>query len=169
MRVTTSSGAAPEKLLTCISPVRNKWRARWNVATDEEGVTTWQEADYDHQPTLKELIATVSAWQNAQTDAAILEGMTWEGFKVWLSAANQMNYKAAYDLAVQTDGENLPVSIKVGEDDDWGYVQFDTVDELGAFWKACQKHITDCVSAGWAAKDNIDWSQYDVAKEEETT
>ena len=36
---------------------------------------------------------------------------------VWLSSENQFNYKAAYDLAVQTGGATLPVTFKFGTDE----------------------------------------------------
>ena len=50
------------------------------------------------------------SWYNSQTDAAILSGFAYNGAHVWLSVENQYNYKAAYDLAVQTGGETLPVT-----------------------------------------------------------
>ena len=28
---------------------------------------------------------------------------------IWLSSENQFNYKVAYDLALQTNGANLPI------------------------------------------------------------
>ena len=43
-------------------------------------------------------------WYNKQTDEKILSGFVWKGMKVWLSAENQFNYKAAFDLAMQTAG-----------------------------------------------------------------
>ena len=58
-----------------------------------------------HKPTDEEIHTLVMSWYNSQTDAAILSGFAYNGAHVWLSVENQYNYKAAYDLAVQTGGE----------------------------------------------------------------
>ena len=60
--------------------------------------------EFNHKPTDEEIRSTVTAWYNRETDKAILSGFIYEGIPVWLSSENQFNYKAAYDLAVQTGG-----------------------------------------------------------------
>ena len=68
------------------------------------------EEEFGHKPTDEEIRTLVMSWYNSQTDAAILSGFAYNGAPVWLSTENQYNYKAAYDLAVQTGGETLPVT-----------------------------------------------------------
>ena len=41
--------------------------------------------------------------------------MIWNNKRIWLSSENQFNYKVAYDLALQTNGANLPIIFKFGE------------------------------------------------------
>ena len=74
------------------------------------------------------------SWYNSQTDAAILSGFAYNGAHVWLSVENQYNYKAAYDLAVQTGGETLPVTFKFGSDEQPEYHTFTQLEELKDFY-----------------------------------
>ena len=84
----------------------------------------------------------------------------WKGRQVWLSQENQFNYKAAYDLAVQTDGENLPVTFKFGNDERPFYYEFKTKSELEEFYLSMQKFINEQIAIGWAKKDSINWDDY---------
>ncbi len=104
------------KLLECVNPIKNKWRVRWDVQEHDDGTADYMEAELTHKPTDEEIKDLVRKWYNQQTDAAILSGFSYEGSPVWLSQENQYNYKAAYDLAVQTDGKTLPVTFKLGTD-----------------------------------------------------
>ena len=71
---------------------------------------------FDHKPTEKEIRDIIIAQINANTDEKILTGFVWQDKKVWLSTENEFNFKAAYDLAVQSGGMTLPVKFKLGED-----------------------------------------------------
>ena len=88
----------------------------------------------------------------------IHEGFEWKGHKVWLSLENQFDWKAAYDRALQTDGANLPLRFKIGEDQDGQpvYHTFTSLNAFADFWDACQRHIYQCLSDGYALKDGID-------------
>ena len=101
-------------LLECTNPVLGKWRVRWGVEAKEDGSATYMEEELDHRPDADEIRSLVSEWYNSRTDERILSGFEYDGQPVWLSSENQFNYKAAYDLAVQTDGQNLPVTFKLG-------------------------------------------------------
>ena len=72
---------------------------------------------FDHKPTKEELKNVIEEHINSMTDEKILTGYVWNGKPVWLSKESQFNFKAAYDLAVQKDGANLPVKFKLGEDE----------------------------------------------------
>lgn len=97
-----------------------------------------------------------------RTKAAIIGGLTWNGKPVWLSTENQMDWKAAYDRALQTDGAHLPLKFKLGEDGDGQpvYHTFTSLNAFGDFTDAWQQHIQQCLTDGWAEKDAIDWSLY---------
>ena len=106
----------------------------------------------------------ILAWYNEQIDERILSGFVWKDMKVWLSSENQFNYKAAYDLAVQNGGANLPITFKFGTTNEPVYHTFTTVEELNGFYLSAMKYINDTLAAGWAEKDAIDWNAYDVSK-----
>lgn len=79
---------------------------------------------------------------------------------MWLSSENQFNYKAAYDLAVQTNGANLPQVFKFGSTENPEYYKFETVEELTDFYTKATTYINQCLAVGWAKKDNINWDDY---------
>lgn len=147
-------------LLECTNPIRNKWRVRWNVVIDESGSASYMEQEYRHRPSTDEIRTLVCDWINQQTDEKILSGFSFEGNLVWLSTENQFNYKAAYDLAVQSAGATLPVTFKLGTDDKPCYRTFNTVDELSDFYVKAMAHVQTSLAEGWAAKDAFDPTLY---------
>lgn len=157
-----TEGTAGVKLIECVSPARDKWRVRWDVQEYEDGTADYMEAEFGHKPCDEEIKAAVIGWYNQQTDQTILSGFEYEGSMVWLSAENQFNYKAAYDLAVQTDGATLPVKFKFGTDDEPVYRVFTTLDELTDFYTKAMQHIQDTLDAGWQKKDAFDLEQYQI-------
>ena len=121
MRIQGSAGVAP---IECVNPRKDKWRVRWDIE-EQDGMATYEEAEFDRRPTLDEI-------------------------------------KAAFDLAVQTDGANLPVVFKLGTDEKPVYREFTTVDELKNFYTAAMAHVQGTLAAGWKAKDEIDFGLYRV-------
>ena len=101
------------KHIECVDNKRNIWKIRWDFK-EIEGVLSFEEQTFNYRPSLKEIQDIIYTWYNKQTDQAILNGFRWKGMPVWLSTENQFNYKAAYDLAVQTSGLSLPVKFKFG-------------------------------------------------------
>lgn len=107
---------------------------------------------------------------NARTDEKIVSGFVWtpEGSEiaipVWLSTENQFNFKAAYDLAVQTGGATLPVTFKLGEREDGTpvYHTFETMAGAQDFYVKAVAHINQTLAAGWQEKDSIDWAPYEA-------
>lgn len=156
MSIQGSAGVAP---IECVNPRKDKWRIRWDIH-ETDGTATYEEAEFDHRPTVEEVRAVIIAWHNARIDEAILSGFRWEDLPVWLSTENQFNYKAAFDLAVQTQGANLPVVFKLGTDEKPVYREFTTLDELQAFVTAAMAHVQHTLAAGWKAKDGIDFGRY---------
>ncbi|WP_368126872.1 DUF4376 domain-containing protein, partial [Bacteroides caccae] len=109
---------------------------------------------------LAEIKAVINEWYNRKITDTIESGYIWNGLKVWLSMENQMNYKTAYDLALQTGGENLPVTFKLGEEDNPTFYEFASMQQLQEFYTGAVKHIQETQKEGWELKKAIDWSVY---------
>lgn len=126
---------------------------------DEEQGYNWRKY-YDHKPTTAELKADIETLINGITDSSILNGFTWNSKSVYLSTENQMNFKAAYDLAVQTEGATLPIKFKLGEDADGNaiYHTFTALSAFTDFYTKAVAYITSALQEGWAEKDGIDYS-----------
>ena len=155
-------GSAGVSLMECTNPVKDKWRIRWDVQEKENGSASYMEEEFGHKPTDEEIRTLVMSWYNSQTDAAILSGFAYNGAPVWLSTENQYNYKAAYDLAVQTAGATLPVVFKFGTDTEPVYREFATLEDLTDFYTKAMQHIQNTLADGWKKKDVFDLSLYAV-------
>jgi len=114
--------------------------------------------------TIADIKSSIIGDINRRTDAKILSGLVWKGKPVWLSQENQFNFKAAYDLAVQTQGATLPVTFKLGEQEDGTpvYHTFETMEDSTDFYTAAVNHIHNTVADGWAEKDAIDLAPYEA-------
>lgn len=107
---------------------------------------------------------------NSRTDANIVSGLVWtpqaggDPIPVWLSQENQFNFKSAYDLAVQKQGATLPVTFKMGEQEDGTpiYHTFADMADAEDFYLQAVAHINRCLSDGWQEKDGIDWAPYEA-------
>ena len=155
-------GTSDVRLIECVNPVRGKWRIRWDVQPGENGTATYMEAEFPHRPTTEEIRQAIVGWYNQQTDEAILSGFEYEGNMVWLSSENQFNYKAAYDLAVQTAGATLPVTFKLGTDDAPCYRTFENMEDFSDFYIKAMQHIQTTLAEGWRKKDSLDLSLYET-------
>ena len=153
-------GTAGVKLIECTHPAKNRWRIRWDVQEREDGSASYMEKEFSHKPTDDEIKQTIIGWINAQTDEAILSGFVWNDTPVWLSSENQFNYKAAYDLAVQTAGATLPVKFKFGTDDVPCYHTFQTVEELSDFYIQSIQYVQNLLDECWNKKDAFSLDSY---------
>lgn len=160
-RVTGNKGVLP---IECVNPKKDKWRIRWDVQEHEDDSADYMEEEFDHKPTDEEIKAIVIVWYNRQTDQAVLSGFEYEGNLVWLSSENQFNYKAAYDLAVQTSGATLPVTFKFGTDEQPVYRVFDTLEELTDFYVSAIRYVQETLEAGWKRKNAFDLELYKLNK-----
>lgn len=154
------SGSADAPRLECTNPRRQLWRIRWDYQTDNEGQCTYMEHQFNHKPTLQEVADIIHQWVNETVDARILSGFEWDGVKVWLSIENQFNYKAAFDLAVQSQGETLPVTYKFGTSQLPVYRSFFTLEDLTAFYREAVAYVQEQLRWGWEQKDMLDLSPY---------
>ena len=138
---------------------RSKWELIYGYGSNGETGWDWRER-FSHKPTLDEIKEVVLAQINRNTDEKILCGLTWKDMLIWLSTENQFNYKAAYDLAVQTEGASLPVKFKFGTDDSPIYYTFNTLDELKEFYTTSLNFVQQTLAEGWNEKDNVDWNVF---------
>lgn len=144
----------------------NKYVVFYGFGKDTPDADTgykWRK-DYDHKPTVAEIRYDIEELVNSQTDAVILSGMVWNGKPVYLSTENQFNFKAAHDLAYQTDGANLPIKFKLGENANGEpvYHTFTKKDVLADFVSKIFSHIQNAIKAGWTEKDSTDYSVYEI-------
>lgn len=136
---------------------RSKWELIYGYGEDGGNGYNYRQR-FTRKPTAEELRQVLIDTINAETDAKILGGYEYDGVRVWLSSENQFNYKAAYDLAVQSGGSNLPVKFKLGEDGEGNavYHTFSDMDDFTAFYVGAVSHINNTLSEGWAEKDGLD-------------
>ena len=159
----------------------NTWRICWNYKEEYEdeyiikngrkvkssnkkytGFGSWLYfiVNSNIKPTVNDIKTYITDYINDYVSKKITTGYKWNGFTVDLSKTNQLNYKASYDLAVQTNGQNLPVKIKMLNGNDNVYYTFENLDEFTQFYTNSVKHVQDCLEAGWDWKDSIIWDIY---------
>ena len=117
---------------------------------------------YLKKPSLSQIKDFILSEINKRTDELILSGFTWKDMPVWLSTENQFNYKAAYDLAVQTKGKSLPITFKFGSSSNPQYYTFNSLEELTDFYTKVINHVNECLKEGWKKKDSINWEDYKI-------
>lgn len=153
----------------CFVPVRqdaSQVIVSYEMTADGKKNAFWHEVTFFKKkgvPTLEQVKQAVIQDINDRVKTAIISGFTYDGNPVWLSEENQLNFKAAYDLAVQTDGDTLPVTFKLGEQEDGTpvYHTFSTMEDFTKFYTSAVNHIYQSVADGWLEKDGIDWSPYE--------
>lgn len=123
-------------------------------------VGTWTEAIIKPKPSLEQIKTFIFNAINKRTDEKIISGFEWKGMSVWLSTENQFNYKAVYDVAVQTNGANLPLTFKFGDSENPIYYKFEELEDLQDFYLKALEHINEQLVIGWKKKDSINWEQY---------
>ena len=168
MDYTRHYGSKGLKKIECTDYRYQLYRVRWDYQDykDEhipsDNMISFVEGHFKHKPTIDEVKECILAWFNHNIDQDIYSGFTWNGMNIWLSTENQFNYKAAYDLAVQTNGANLPITFKFGTTEEPNYHTFTTIDELQDFYVKAMAHVNTKLNEGWAKKDSFDWSEYEA-------
>lgn len=128
---------------------------------DEDGNGYNMRKNYDHKPTKTELKEDITQLIDGTTDSNILQGFRWNEVNVYLSTENQFNFKAAYDLAVQSSGAMLPVTFKLGENENGNavYHTFETMDDFTEFYSNAIQWVNGCIADGWKEKDSVDYEK----------
>lgn len=159
-------------LVECTNYKIGKYLVRWDVKEEQHAndgmesqskVASFYQQEFLHKPTLEEVKSLITSWYDDKITARIVEGFVYDGLSVWLSNENQLNYKVAYDMAVQSDGANLPVTFKFYDNDVAEYRTFNTLAEITDFYTAMVSYIQQNLIDGWQEKDRIDWSPYEAA------
>ena len=115
----------------------------------------WYQLDFykkQGKPTFEAAKAAIIADINERITAQIVSGMTFDEKPVWLSIENQINFTTA----------TAPCRLKIGEEADGTpvYHEFETKAALKAFNDACLAWKNECLEAGRAEKESIDWTPY---------
>lgn len=132
-----------------------------NGGVVETPLSSWEEHTFNHIPTLKEIQTVILDYYNNQINNEIYNDCTWNGMNIWLSIENQLNFKVMYDLTHQTNGLNLPVTLKLSGTDKPVYYEFTTIEEVSDFYLTTIKFIQDTLQKGRLKKDSIKWSVFD--------
>lgn len=144
---------------------KRRWLLYYGLFEDEKGQFIYQQ-HLSSKPSLDEIRKIILETINNDVNEKIISGFVWTAsdgtqYNVWLSMENQQNYKAIYDLAVQTGGEGvLPVKFKFGTTENPTYHTFETLEELSAFYMQSVAFIQATYQQGWQDKDSIDWDNY---------
>lgn len=162
-----------EKYVPLSQLASGRWKIHFGFTPyyeeDEDGnkvetqLGTWTEALVPFKPSLEQLKKLVLDAINKEVDEKILSGFVWKDMPVWLSTENQFNYKAAYDLAVMSQGQSLPTVFKFGTTEEPVYYAFETLDDISDFYISAMAYINTTLAEGWKLKDSIDWSVYEEA------
>lgn len=175
----------------CYVPIRedsSRTIISYEYVAEEDGVNaTWYEIyipkKQKQSVSFNEVCDAIIEDINARTDEKILSGFVWtclkgedkdKTFNVWLSTENEFNFKAAYDLAVQTQGQSLPVKFKLGEieveveseeeqrqtEKQPVYHTFENMEDFSDFYVKTIAYVNQCLNEGWAKKDSMDFEPY---------
>lgn len=147
-----AQGSKNVEPIVCLNPVKGLWRVRMDITETDDGAE-WLEHDFDHRPTANELRRLYDEYTNSQVKDKILNGMTYDGTRIYLSDENQRNFLSAFFV---------PAEFKVGEDDEGNavYKKFTILTKLTAFKTAVFTHIQQCLKEGWEKKDGFDVRPY---------
>lgn len=134
----------------------------YNENGTKSNVGTWCEHIFKNKPSFNQIKDYILQTLNDEIDDLIISGFMWKDMPVWLSTENQFNYKAAYDLAVQTKGKSLPITFKFGSSSNPQYYTFNSLEELTDFYTKVINHVNECLKEGWKKKDSINWEDYKI-------
>ena len=133
---------------------------RYEINRKPSGRCVYNYVVLDKLPSKSEIKNVIEECINDMTSQRIETGFMYDECKINLSKENQANYKRAYDLAMQTNGANLPFTIKCSKDSKMRYITFANTVEFTKFFVAMDAHINKCLKECWEQKDSIDYSIY---------
>ncbi len=126
----------------------------YGLITDGDKAEWYEITFYKKQgkPNFEQAKAAIITDINERITQKIVGGMTFEDKPVWLSIENQINFSQAA----------APCRLKIGEETDGTpvYHEFGTKADLKAFNDACLAWKNECLEAGRAEKEGLDWTPY---------
>lgn len=130
-----------------------RWEIFYGYGMDGNGEYNYRQT-LEYKPNPEEVRQIILDQINANVQEEILQGMTWNGREVWLSAENQRNIVLAASIKAS-------ITLKLGTDDDYELHTFEP-DEVQTFAAAVQGHIENAIAKGRREKSEIDWSVYEL-------
>lgn len=145
---------------------RMKWEVIYGFGKDRQEDETGYNyrLRYSYRPRLENIKQDIIKTINEIVGEKILKGLKFRGLLVWLSAENQRNYADWYNLA-KIDGANLPVTVKLGTDENPVEVTLNTLEEMTEFYETVAGHIRQAVTEGWQMKKSVNWEDYENEKD----
>lgn len=144
---------------------RNTYELIYGFGKDnDDDATGWNwRTRFNHRPTRDEIKSAIETLINTNTAQTILTGFSWNGKPVWLSAENQQNFQRAVTTATLSDGANLPVKFKLGEDENGEpvYHTFTKIEPLTDFFNRMGEFIDSTLKSGYNEKDGVDYTLFD--------
>jgi hypothetical protein len=123
------------------------------------GFTTSYMFITNRKPSLQRIKALIFADIDAMCKDQILNGMLWNGHKVWLNSENQKNYSDWYLLANNED--TLPSLVaKFTKNGKTVYYEFSTKEEIKSLYTSMVAHISNTINKFRKMKDDINWDEY---------
>lgn len=152
-------GGKSTSLIQHLNPNSDRWMVLWDEQVKGDTYSYMAEV-FNYKPTLEIIKMTILEEYNRQVDEEILLGFKWNDIPIRLSIENQFNYKAAYDIALQSEGAILP-TFKFGTVEKPVYHKFESLEELQDFYFKAIAHVHNTLSKGWKQKDAVDWKVYE--------
>ena len=134
----------------------------YTINDDNEKIYEWTSFVYDNEKNSKSILDIIYELIDNDVKFRIKNSFSWNNYIVYLSTENQMNYKAAFDLAVTTNGESLPVTFRFYKRKNAELYTFDTLSELKEFYIKMNSHINNSLLEGWNRKDSINKEDYKI-------
>lgn len=136
---------------------RNKYALIYGLYKDADGNAYEYRHTYRHKPAWTEVRDALIEAINSHTKEEILNGLVWNGKRVWLSDENQRNYM----MIEQLDASAYPLKVKINEDRD-GSPEYHTFSEaqFKAFSRECREHVINALAKGWEEKDSLKAEDY---------
>jgi hypothetical protein len=140
-----------------VSEDQSRMVIMYGLNEDGDMAESYQLEFYKKQgkPSFEQVKAAIISDINARITDQIVGGMIFEEKPVWLSIENQINFTTA----------SAPCRLKLGEESDGTpvYHDFETKAALKAFNDACLAWKDECLEAGRAEKEGMDWTPYEEA------
>ncbi len=124
----------------------------------ETPLAFWEQYKFNHVPTLSEIKNVIIEYYNEKIKDEIINDFIWNDMKIWLTTENQLNYKVIYDLTKQTNGSNLPITLKFENNvQEPIFYTFNSIEELEDFYISSVNYIQKKLKDGWDIKNNLNW------------